>query len=94
VSISSTFYTRIFVGNQLFSSYKAKREKLLEALSYKKFVRKMLMKLTPDLHAKKTDKKCKSGFDSTYFFDTKIFFNQKKGNGMEVRIGKVTPLNE
>jgi len=49
-SISSTFYTRVFctkVLSYFCQSQNITREKLLEALSYKKCVHKMLMKLTP-----------------------------------------------
>ena len=44
VSISSTFYARVFSYKVLFSSY------ILEQKMYKKCARKMLMKLTPVLH--------------------------------------------
>jgi len=43
MSISSTSYARIFCTKVLFSSYVLAKK----ALSYKKFARKMLMKLTP-----------------------------------------------
>jgi len=52
-SISSTFYTQIFCMKVLqaaFFNLHVTREKLLKRLSYKKFARKMLMKLTPVGH--------------------------------------------
>jgi len=49
MSISSTFYARIFHTKVLFGSFSqvnVSGKKLQEALSYKKCERKMLMKLT------------------------------------------------
>jgi hypothetical protein len=47
-SVSSTFYTCIFI-QKFAQSQTLSREKLLNLLLYEKFVRKMLMKLTPAL---------------------------------------------
>jgi hypothetical protein len=50
VSISSTYYSgllRQYYCDKKLQSQNVTREKLLEALLYKKFEHKMLMKLTP-----------------------------------------------
>ncbi len=52
VSISSTFYTHLlrqYFYAKIFQSQNATREKLCEALSYKKISSKGLMKLTTDV---------------------------------------------
>jgi hypothetical protein len=52
VSISSTFYAcllRQYFCTKKLQSQNTTREKLLEALLYETFARKMLMKLTPGL---------------------------------------------
>jgi len=50
VSISTTFYVRIFCANIILAAFfyvNVTRGKLLKQCSYEKFARKMLMKLTP-----------------------------------------------
>jgi len=61
VSILSTFYARVFHTKVLFlpksfcQSQNVAREKLRQALSYKKGERKILMKLTPDVDSIKAN---------------------------------------
>jgi len=59
VSISSTYYSgllRQYYCDKKLQSQNVTREKLLEALLYKKFEHKMLMKLTPGLRIRDLDK--------------------------------------